>query len=172
VSHPRPGRRLPTPALPLPALPLAPTTTKSPTSAPAASPPPTSRIPPIMLPQLILSRLLQYLIRHPQVLDRIPSDIHFRHSPKRFSIFRRTNHLLQVHIHPRVTLHQMPIVRLSTLQFNQLQRTTRRVSEDNETSILTNEETNPVTQKRSRHVPPGAPGPLSAVPAVTYILLL
>lgn len=68
------------------------------------------------------------LVGDAQVLDGAASDVALRHPPELVPIPGRADHLPQVNVHPVVTAHQVPIVRLSILELHQLERNGPQIS--------------------------------------------
>ncbi|CAI5505767.1 unnamed protein product [Closterium sp. Naga37s-1] len=67
---------------------------------------------------------------HAQVLDGVAAHVALRHAPEAVAVLGRADDLAQVDVHPRVTAHQMPVVRLPILQLYQLKWTAARSGEE------------------------------------------
>lgn len=88
-------------------------------SAPAPASPPAHR-PLLLLLEVLLLDEADHLIRDADVLDRVPAHVAVGHAPEPVAVFARADHLLQVHVHPRVAAHQVAVVRLAVLKLHQL----------------------------------------------------
>ena len=119
-THPRPRLLATTPAVAT-SPPPTPAATSAPAPAPAEpSPPAPPGIPSLVLPQLVLPRLLQHVVRHSQVLHCVSPQVDLRHPPELARVGARTDDLFQVHVHPVVARHEVTVIRLSVLQFDEL----------------------------------------------------
>jgi hypothetical protein len=88
-------------------------------SAPAPASPPAHR-PLLLLLEVLLLDEADHLIRDADVLDGVPAHVAVGHAPEPVAVFARADHLLQVHVHPRVAAHQVAVVRLAVLKLHQL----------------------------------------------------
>lgn len=107
--------------------PAAPTSAAEPLPAPApasvsapapASPP--ARRPLLLLLEVLLLDEADHLIRDADVLDGVPAHVAVGHAPEPVAVLARADHLLQVHVHPRVAAHKVAVVRLAVLKLHQL----------------------------------------------------
>lgn len=69
---------------------------------------------------LLFLHLIDHLVRYSQVLDHRAANVALVHSPEPVAVSRRADHLAQIDVHPVVTAHQVTVVRLAVLQFDQL----------------------------------------------------
>jgi hypothetical protein len=63
--------------------------------------------------------LVNHLIRNPKILDCVPTNIALRHPPKLITILGGANNLPEVDVHPRVAVHQVPIIGLAVLELHE-----------------------------------------------------
>ena len=94
-------------------------------SAPAPASPPAHR-PLLLLLEVLLLDEADHLIRDADVLDGVPAHVAVGHAPEPVAVFARADHLLQVHVHPRVAAHQVAVVRLAVLKLHQLRERAER----------------------------------------------
>ncbi len=87
------------------------TTTSIPSCAPLSTP---AASPTLIVPrELVFLDLVNDLVRDPEVLDGISTEMDFRESPELLSVRGRANDFFQIEVHEPVTGNEMAIVRFS-----------------------------------------------------------